>query len=172
LKHLVVARHLEDLSWLESLPDDWTPFVVYKDVDIPNKGREASSYFYALQKLSYGPGDTLAFVQGHPGIHGHHFIERLNGPMDGFTWLSEWVTSDDHYGYPHHPDLPLADKWREWFNEYPPDRFEFGAGAQFAIPGSLALKHDKQFYASMFEHANQGNAPWLFERYWQYIFEV
>lgn len=173
MKYLIVARHLEDLTWLSEIPDAWTPFVVYKDVDIPNEGREASSYFYALSTIQYRPGDTLAFLQGEPFAHIRADVlrERLDGPIEGFTWLGEWVVADDHDGHPHHGNLPVGEKFDKWIGGKRPEEFEFAAGAQFAMPAEYALQYDRAFYERMMLEANEDDNPWIFERLWRYLFD-
>ncbi|HSE45231.1 MAG TPA: hypothetical protein VLA89_07865, partial [Gemmatimonadales bacterium] len=136
MNYLIVARHQENLGWLSATPEGWTPFVVYKDIDLPNEGREASSYFYALAKIHYRPGDTLAFLQGDPFQHIRPDVlrERLTGPIKGFTHLSEMIVADDADGHPWHPGLPVGKRFDEWIGGDRPEMFEFPAGAQFAIP--------------------------------------
>jgi hypothetical protein len=172
LQTLVVARYNEDLSWLNYLPYGWEPFVVHKEIDVPNEGREASSYLWALQRLSVAPTDVLAFCQGDPFEHSHHFFERLEScPTDRFTYLSDWIVEDDANGSPHHPRLPLGKAYERLIGGKPPKMFEFAAGAQFAIPGRLALKHTQSHYAALMDEANVDPGPWLLERLWKYIFK-
>lgn len=174
MQYLVVARFNESLQWLDKLPDGWNPFVVYKDVDIPNVGREPSSYFYALSKIKYQPGDTIAFCQGGPFAHCEKFFHKLrdyNG--EDFYWLGDLVAESDAMGHPWHPGIPVAETFERWYGKEPPETFWFGAGAQFVIPAEKALQYTPGFYEQMMtticDEEETHRAPWCAERHWGYV---
>lgn len=159
---LVVARYQEDISWVDDL-DGWEPFVVTKGEDLPNEGRECSSFFWALANLKVQDTDTIAFVQGNPFDHGN--ID-LDSPVSGFRPLGDHHTQCRLDGYPHHPGLPIADYWRDWIGTEPPDTLAFTPGGQFVITGKLANSRDN--YGWMQEQMSRPDAPWVMERLWGY----
>jgi len=172
LRHLVVARHEEDLSWLPV--KGWRERVVQKDVDLPNEGREASSYLHALHELypRVSARTLIACVQGNPFPHCEELKERLLGDFSGFTFLGHWMTSDDRFGNPNHGGLALGERFREWLGEEPPERFEFAAGAQFVVSGELVKSRPRKFYRDLYELSmTDEQAPWIFERFWGYLWK-
>ncbi len=173
MKYLIIARWNEDLTWVEDVPEEWTPLVVYKDVCVPNEGRESSSYIYGLERLLDGltATDTVAFMQGYPWHHCDHAVECLDGPMNGFTYLGDWIVECDKNGQPNHPDLDIGGAYDRWVGGDRPRSFQFVAGAQWVMPASHALKYDHQYYQDLFQWANEDEkAPWILERLFPYIF--
>ena len=68
-----MARHKEDISWLPRAKG-WRPLVITKNIDMPNVGREAASYFLGLSQLydKLRPKDLIACVQAQPFEHREH----------------------------------------------------------------------------------------------------
>ena len=83
---LVVARHNEDVRWIHQISAE--RFVIDKSaspyvsagvttIQLPNVGREAESYLYALNEYKKTPDtspDWIIFSQGHPFDHCPHFV--------------------------------------------------------------------------------------------------
>lgn len=166
--HLIVARHVESAEWAQAI-EGWRVLVVQKDRDLPNEGREASSYFWAFHHLyeRLSPDDRVACVQGDPFAHDNSFPASLEIDCQGFEPLGHWHVECDLSGAPHHPGLPLADSAWRWFGLELPDRIHFTAGAQFMVPGRLILKHPRAFHMEMVGRMSEPLAPWVMERLWE-----
>lgn len=164
-KVCVVARYNEDTSWVMNLPPGWESLIIQKGQHLPNEGREPSSFFYAMQRLK--PTGTVAFVQGDPFDHYPNLFDRLAKPIKHFTWLGDTNHSTDSYGAPHHMGLPLGEKHQEWLGRPFQGTTWFGAGGQFAMPGSYLKKYPKKFYKQMQSEACVGENAWVYERIWE-----
>jgi len=171
MKKLVVARYRENIQWTHEI-EGWDVWVLMKDFDLPNEGREASTYFHALHELydDLENDDLVACVQGNPGQHAPQLFMEINHSVDRFLPLGQWRVITDHEGYPHHPGLPLAEKAEEWGieAEFP---LCFVAGAQFIVTGEAVKSRPKSYYAEMKERMSEEHAPWIMERLWARLFD-
>jgi hypothetical protein len=96
----VIARYKEDLDWLKDLNN---PFMVYNKgpewpyeitrKDIPNKGREAETYFRSIIEnySTLSQYKYMVFLQGNPFEHCHDLFEKINTYDDenNIGYLSE-----------------------------------------------------------------------------------
>lgn len=172
MKWLVVARWNEDTGWIHDAPLDWKRWVIQKDVDVPNQGREGSTFHYALSHLYQyvDDDDVVACVQGRPFDHCEHLFHALEQPIDRYTPLGHWNVVDDIEGHPHHPGLPIAECWRNWEIEGdPPSHVSFWAGGQFAVTGREIKSRPAAWYVRMVDEMSHGQAPWVMERLWGYV---
>lgn len=172
VKHLIVAQYLERVDWLDRFPG-WKPRVVTKEVDLPNLGREASSYFFAFQELydDLQPHDLVCCLQGDPFFHALKLELEMEQPCEWFVPLGDWRVTCDMRGRPHHPGLPVAEYWRAFIGSEPPEHVEFVAGAQFLVRGEALLGFPKEFYGTLQERMSEQYAPWAMERLWWPFFE-
>jgi hypothetical protein len=167
LNHLIVARFDENTEWTQQI-DGWRVHVIQKGRDLPNGGREPSSFFWAFWHLykRFKPTDTIACVQGNPFDHGDLILREA----DEFVAMGQWRVECDHVGAPHHAGIPVAEKCEKWFGEIPPEQILFTAGGQFLIPGRMVLERPRAFYKGMVAEMNDGMAPWVMERLWELMF--
>lgn len=96
----VIARYKEDLDWLKDFNN---PFMVYNKgpewpyeiarKDIPNKGREAETYFRSIIEnySTLSQYKYMVFLQGNPFEHCHDLFEKINTYDDenNIRYLSE-----------------------------------------------------------------------------------
>jgi glycosyltransferase involved in cell wall biosynthesis len=175
VKHLVVARYQEDDSWYSAIPDDWQLLEVQKDREVPNTGREASSYLWAILKLypTLADDDLVAFVQGNPFPHCHDIDLRLLLARAGDFYQPlgayEYVTSGD--GGPDHPGIPVREKYEEWVGGDWPGSLTFTPGAQFVVSGRLLKKRPPEFYQRLLDEMHEDWNPWVMERLWPALFD-
>jgi hypothetical protein len=172
-KTLVVAKYKEDTNWTKDVASDWRVLIITKDVDIPNAGREAASYFYAIIKHynQIKPQDIWAFSQGNPFDHAPDIVTQLNQPIEGYTALGGHVTkTTDGNGGDDHPNLPVKEKYELWLKKDFPGHIEFKPGAQFMINGQAILKHPKDWYIQMMDNSTEAYNPYVLERLWPEIF--
>jgi hypothetical protein len=95
VKHLVVARHEEDTSWYSRIPSGWKLLEVQKGRELPNTGREASSFLWAILHLypTLQDDDVVAFVQADPFDHTPDIdlFLLLDRPTTGFRALGDYT---------------------------------------------------------------------------------
>lgn len=168
---LVVARHNEDISWLGKVTGGWNVKVVQKNNDIPNKGREVSSFFMAMFQLypEINNDDVLVFVHGDPFHHCPNLMERLKGSFTGYTPLGIDKLFCREDGSPHHPGLPVGEKFKEWFGHDFPSYVEFHPGGEFAITGKELKSYPIDFYRDKMWESMEDEVAWVFERLWKYF---
>src|SRR5690606_9595889 len=104
----VIARYKEDISWSDSL----NRVVIQKDTDLPNLGREISSFLYFIVTNYERLEGEYIFCQGNPLPHApdvttREFGKRVTCKADG---------SPQHKGLPIHEvcralDLPLLEEY-------------------------------------------------------------
>jgi glycosyltransferase involved in cell wall biosynthesis len=175
MKTLVVARHEEGVGWYKYIPSDWKIMEVKKGREVPNTGRECSSFLWAILRLydTLADSDLVGFVQGDPYPHCAD-IELgllLDRPTDGFRALGDfnWVSGDK--GQPHHREsIPVADRYEEWFGKKWPGAVRFAPGGQFVVNGADIRAHPKEFYGRLLTAMDDGWNPWVLERLWPVMF--
>ena len=174
MKVLVVARYRENIAWLDNLPPGWLPEVVEKDVDLPNRGREPSSYLHAMIELYpiAAPSDTFGFVQGNPFDHCPDLMVRLTQPVEWFDPLGTHPYQSDAHGGPHHAGVPVGDCHARWLGEPMGGEVEFWAGGQFLLTGAALLSRPVGWYRAMYDDlmSRDDLSPWAAERLWPAIF--
>lgn len=156
----IIARYNEDISWCD---DCDIKFVVQKDVHLPNKGREASSYlWFIINNYDTLEGD-YEFRQGR----------TIDHPIHAFIEMS------DHKGFPHHhPYYPALDLKRlaDELNLEIPEYLTFTIGAQFKVSTEQIKRHSLEWYKKAYNIAmGDDYGPWVahhFERLWKYIFNL
>ena len=175
-KTLVVARYQEDSSWYERIPRGWSLLEVQKGREVPNTGREASSYLWAiLQKYdTLADDDLMAFVQGDPFDHcpDIDIFLLLDHPTDGFRALGDYTYVSGGDGRPHHDGIPVAKRYEDWLGKPWPGCVRFAPGAQFVVTGRDIKRHPKAFYRRLLHVMHEDWNPWILERLWPAIFEV
>ena len=166
---LVIARHEEDLSWLQKVDRKrWHVTVIKKGEQVPNAGREASSYLYAMSEVCYDDDGWICFVQGDPFDHFPNLIDVLNGgilPLQFVPLGIGWYESDEQGG-PHDANLPV----REWYEEYCGkwrENIRFAPGAQFVTPAAWIRSRTQEELRALRERieTTPGGA-WTMERLW------
>lgn len=183
MKTIIVARYNEDTSWVDEATN-WNPLIVQKDVDLPNIGREPTSYLHAIIKLYDGirPSDQFCFVQGEPFTHCPDILQTINRSFYEFTPLTgglriavhqadgsrkifEEPFESDGEGLPHHPGVPVKDCYERWIGEFP-GSVSFHPGCQFLITGREILAHPKDYYEQIYQDIMAGDdlMPYAFER--------
>lgn len=174
MKKLIVARYNEDVDWLKEVPSEWEVMIVQKDKDLPNKGREASSYFWAIDKLypQLKSDDELAFVQGNPFPHivKDELLNYLSTGIYGVTPFGP-VFKCLGNGLPNHMGLPVAEKYEKWLMKPFPGEVKFVAGAQFGVRGSRIKKYKQKYYQLMQKEMSIDENPWTMERMWLELFK-
>lgn len=171
MKRVIVARFNEDIEWTKDIPSDWDVVVVQKDVDTPNVGREASSYFWAIQKYydEIKDDDSYIFVQGRYDDHTPDLFDRFNN-IYGFQGFGVSELISDGQGMPNHPVIPVAEYYEDWFFRPFPGSVSYYPGAQFGVRGKRIKKYKKKYYEFMQGEMSRKDAPYVMERLWKTLF--
>ena len=157
---LVIAKYQEDISWA----DNYTKAVIQKGVDMPNIGREISSFFwFILTNYDKLEGDYI-FLQGHPFDHCANVLDILDQPYYGVVHKCKGDGSPEHNGLnvsgiAVELNLPVLDE------------YTFYAGAQHRASTEQIKKRPYEWYAKAFSLSLQGQNPWAFERLIPCIYE-
>ena len=161
---IVIAKYNENTEWIKDLPMDIQVYLYTKNIDIPNTGRESSTYLHHIVEHYNDLTDEIIFCQGNPFDHCPDFLNRIK--TDNTFGI---ITQCDHSGMPHH-NLPVC-KFSDILLGYYLDQYTFTAGAQFKVSKKNILNRPKTFYEYALQIANQDSiAPYIFERLWNYIF--
>ena len=191
-KEIVVAKHNEDLKWLDSLIDSKITIYNKGNVDLSNSvrltniGREPQTYFYHIVNNYNNLSEWTFFTQGHPFDHVKNFIDVVNNwevskpnviniQEKGF-FFSNGVFNKSLKSYsdgkPYHFSVLNINKlWSSIFKCEPPKEYEFSAGCIFCIHKDLILERDIKFYKKCLALSETvEKSPWEFERMVQYIF--
>jgi glycosyltransferase involved in cell wall biosynthesis len=173
-KTLVVARFDEDQSWYDRIPSDWTLMEVQKGRELPNTGREASSFLWAILKLypTLEDGDLVAFVQGDPFAHCQDIdLFLLLQRAEGFLPLGDYTYVCGGDGRPHDAGIPVAERYEEWLAAPWPGSVRFVPGAQFVVTGKSLKRYPPYFYQRLLDVMHEEHNPWIIERLWPTMFE-
>lgn len=117
------------------------------------------------------------------GYYGYHWntiteysIEKGGGMWDMYDTTHHGVgkiLSCDNYGRPHDivNDINMIEFWEMFFEESPPNRYEFIPGGHFGITREHALLRSKNFYKKVVDLLHHNNkTPWVIERLECYMF--
>lgn len=168
---LVIARHDEDLSWTQKVDrKKWHLTVITKGQQVPNTGREVSSFLYAMSEVCYDDDGWVCFVQGNPFDHYPSLLKILNEgilPLQ-FTPLGKEFVTTDEYGGPHDSDLPV----KEWFEDYCgkwPGDLPFAPGGQFVTPAAWIRGRTKEELRELRKRVEETEeGAYTMERLWYY----
>lgn len=143
---------------------------------MPNTGREASSYLWAILDMydTLADDDLVAFVQGDPFDHcpDIDIFLLLDHPTTGFRALGDYTYLSNGDGTPHHEGIPVAERYEEWLGRKWPGVVRFAPGAQFVAPGGAIRRHPKEFYQRLLDVMHEDWNPWILERLWPSILET
>jgi hypothetical protein len=159
----VVARHKEDVGWTR----DHDCRVITKDEDIPNVGREASSYLYYIVSHYHELEGEYVFCQGHPFDHVPNFFAQIReNRYVGTLFTCDAEGCPNECGLPIHEisillGLPLREK------------YEFKNSAQFRInAGQIRARSLEWYTKALIISVTNPKAAWVFERLWPLIFDL
>lgn len=192
---LVVARYVEDLSWLRNIPPQIRVSVADKNPDaphpgstaLPNVGREAHSYLHHIIARYDSLAPTTVFCQGKPFDHCFDFRKTLrelvhDSEFAGFRWLGHIIDTDDKFGRtlfvpwsknPSGDELDIAGFHHALFGFEGPDEYVFQLGGQFIASRDLIRSRPLEFYARALQVSVEfPEAAHCFERTWDKVFGV
>jgi hypothetical protein len=151
----IIARYNEDVSWCDDFD---TKFIVQKDVHLPNKGREASSYLWYIINNYNALTGLYEFRQGKTSDHP----------------ISDFIIKSDLKGSPFHRDLKIKEL-SERLSLNIPDKLIFTPGAQFYVTTEQIKQRSLEWYINAYNLSISDefdNVAHIFERLWKYIFNL
>ena len=189
---LVVARYLEDLSWLRNIPPQITPRVYDKSPtgNLPNVGREAHTYLHYICENYDDLADLTVFAQGRPFDHAFDFHKTLRALAGGetvadFRWLGHIIDTDDANGArlfatwsKNNGDerLDMNGFHRALFGDVGiegPPIYTFVLGAQFVASRELIRARSLAFWRRALQISLEfPDAAHCYERSWDRVFGV
>lgn len=156
----IIAQHNEDVTWASQL----NRMIIRKGIDLPNIGREASSYLFFICKnyFKIDRNTDYVFCQGDPFDHGFQVSKT------GRYWGRVHTCGPD--GLPQHAGLDLGSFCLK-LGLAPYTEYTFRAGAQFKVSGEEILGRSWEWYQNAYKVSLEDPlAPWMFERVWPDIF--
>ena len=168
---IVVAQYHENIDWTQGL----NAIVYKKGIDLPNVGREASTWLHYICTNYNNLPEYICLLQGDPFTHFPNILE----------WISKWEPRplpiyflgprlyDNSFGSPHHwrGQIPIGTYYKEFFTNKPPRLFIFSAGAQYLFHRSRVLNKPLEWFQKLYEKSMEDPiSPWVFERLWPEIF--
>lgn len=186
---LVVARYLEDLSWLRNIPPQIRATIYDKSPsgNLENVGREAHTYLHHICARYDSLAPTTLFCQGKPFDHCFDFRRTLRELVqkpfqEQFHWLGHIIDTDDARGLtlfvpwsknPGRNELDLKGFHRALFGSDGPDEYLFQLGGQFIASRELILARPLDFYRLALQISTEfPDAAHCFERSWDKVFGV
>jgi hypothetical protein len=182
---VVIALYKDDTSWVQGgIPDPWLPTVYHKygpprplfpihyrsSVALPNVGREAHTYMYHIIENYDSLADYTCFVQGNPLDHSDFYDKLTNFQNVPFEDMGRHTTTEDEWGFPNHPNLPVGEMYELLFEEPLVGKHTFYPHSQFISSKERLLMRPKSFYEktlSLLLSRPQG--PWEMERLFGYM---
>jgi hypothetical protein len=148
--HTVIARYKENTGWAK----DISHTIIQKGDDMPNIGREPSSFL-------------LFIVNNYEKLQGeYHFVQ--GNPFDHSSKTLIYSRPD---GAPHHPGLDLHSVCSAL--ELPLlDEYPFTPGGQFTVTTEQIKSRPWEWYVHALYLSTQKENPWAFERLWYTIFDL
>lgn len=154
---------------------------------LPNVGREAHTWLHHLSLSGNSIPSVTVFLQGHPFDHCHDAHLRLRKLADegglphkeDFQWWGFIIETDDPMGervfvpWSKNLDrrrLDIDVCYRQIFGEDGPHEYRFFPGGQFAVSAEAVQRRTSEFYAKAAKVAEQPDAAYCLERFWDRIF--
>ena len=186
---LVVARYLEDLSWLNNIPPQISPRIYDKSPtgNLPNVGREAHTYLHHIVENYDNLPDLTIFAQGKPFDHAFDFHKTLRAlaatpDVAAFRWLGHIIDTDDCNGArlfatwsKNNGDerLDMNGFHRALFDGDGPATYTFRLGAQFIASRDLIRARPLEFWRRALQISlDFPDAAHCYERSWDRVFGV
>jgi hypothetical protein len=166
-REIVVARYLENKKWFEKYPE---ARVYTKNVDIPNFGRESSTYLHHIIENYDNLADFTIFCQADPFDHIASFEDLIKDYEHDYKEYGGWFVSSKGDGTPQHAGLRVDDASMKFFGRTLPE-YGFVSGAQFVVSKERIRSRSKEFYESLLQYCKDDtDAPWVLERLWRLVF--
>ncbi len=194
---VVISRFAHDPGWAQHLP---CAVIVYNkgkpwsgplpSMELPNTGRESSTYLFHIVRCYDHLADWTVFVQDHPAPHladrNIYFLLEPNGGIvcgDLLTDCREWDERGRLVHFGRWRDALLCGQMRharwsmaDWFAKFigcplPPAGLCYVRGACFAVSREVILRRPREYYLALLYSlgwdANPEEAYYL-ERAWLY----
>lgn len=168
---LVVARHNEDITWVNQLHCN---VVILSKSELLNAGREASSYAWFMWKNYDSLQGDYVFCQGNPFDHCPDFIKGVSNRRRHYGLYCQWPECHQGADMLSGSDIidfvsTLAVHTGVWI-DVNMARFYFCNGAQFRVSADEIRVRSKEFYEKLYYISiSIPKAPWAMEALWGHI---
>lgn len=178
--HVVISRYDEDVQWVDFLQYNYTIYnkgetdISYPFIKRTNIGRESETFIsYIIENYNNLSKNTV-FLQGNPFNHMPDVINTIHLPVHApLTPLSDQFKTDDLFGRPCHPGLPIQRYISDYMPEITDTHFKFATGAQYIVSHKLILNKPIEWWKILRDsHFKYDDAPWILERMWPYIYSL
>ena len=147
--NVIVARYDEDVSWAHKF-DEFV--IIQKGAQLPNKGREPTSYlWYIINHYDDLKGDYI-FLQGNPNDHCNLYYEMRKGFNKPFYWFETYGRTGlvcDMDGKPH--DNVQVGEFLELIGiEYDKELITFNGCCLFSTTAKRIRRRTKSFYQNVY----------------------
>jgi hypothetical protein len=156
----IIARYNEDISWSKELKCT----IIQKDVHLPNKGREPSSYLWYILRHYEALSGVYTFSQGKYSDHCRSLLTELPSGSESFIWHGDETLTSSLTGAPH--DNCNVQWFLEQNNLKVSGPILFKPGCIFSVSAERIRKYPKEFYQKMYDilMSEENRSPWSFER--------
>jgi hypothetical protein len=187
-KELVVSHFEKDLTWIDNVNSDCKVVIYTKNQDsldfikLPNIGREPHTYLHHIV-TNYGDlCDWTIFSQDNNTDHVQDWVNIIN--QEESYWKEKAAISAqgayyfcDYGTYQEYGEngggYPMGDVWKTIFGTPFPGIITFAPACNFIISKNLIHGRSLDFYLKLKLILEQVPlAPWIFERYFTYIFNL
>jgi hypothetical protein len=188
---IIVARYNENVEWTKKLKNvliynkGELLDAQYRQMILPNVGREGHTYFQYIYDNYYNLEDYTIFLQGNPYEHSpnldeniEYIIENLKNISINFAYLSEKILYTNFDGCPHLPNSGLQTHIRYVFYKLfgkiiESQKILFGAGAQFIVSRERIHSRPRELYLNIIKMLENDANPiegHVIERLQRFIF--
>lgn len=167
-KRIIVAKYKENNNWYNKYPE---AIVYTKEVDLPNRGRESSTYLQHIVNNYDLLDDYTIFCQANPFEHCKNFEKQIEDYKHNYKEYGDKVVSCDENGSPQHTGLKVGVACNKLLG-YKLKNYSFVPGAQFVVSKERIKQRSKKFYEKLLVYSlEDGAAPWVLERLWREVFK-
>lgn len=168
MRSIIIAKYIEDKSWIKDIPNGWNIHLYDKEKNMFNApGREAHTYLKFIYDNYESLEGDYVFCQGNPFDHCPNFLNEIyQGQISGKSYP---CNRNDRLTIDSYKALQTND-YIKTLGLNVPDNYEFIAGAQFKAKSSDILKRTREFYKKCLELTETDpQSGYIFEGLWKFI---
>ena len=191
MKHLVVSRYKEDLSWLDEVPEDINIYLYNKgessgrddEILLPNIGREAHTFLYHVINNWFSFPDYFIFSQGNPFDHDSNFLKKISDnesyKENKIVYLSNMNIIEGlngNKGHQHPDGIDIKSYLTKLQVTTKQTSVNFAPGAQYIVPMQKVRRfgiHTYKRMLGMIESSENPENPieaYAYERIWSILY--
>lgn len=147
IRNIIVARYKEDYTW--TFPYERVT-IIQKGEDLPNKGREPSSYLHFIINNYDSLEGKYFFLQGDPRDHCPGLASELANVEGEFRWFSDRGPHECNLNGRPHDNVDIK-KFLELCDlPYSNNTITFMGCCLFMVSAERIRERPKEFYENMY----------------------